>query len=116
MNNEHPVMKGLTPIESWDESYVHSKHNTNRVVLAERRDEKGNEPYTWVRQVGKGARLLHRVGPRPADLGQSAVHRARRKRYPLGRRGGDAELRREAVMNLVKSQPNPLNSALNDHR
>jgi type 1 glutamine amidotransferase len=54
VNNEHPAMKGFTPIESWDESYVHSKHNTNRVVLAERRDEKGNEPYTWVRQAGKG--------------------------------------------------------------
>jgi len=54
VNPEHPVMKGLTPIESWDETYVHSKHNTNRVVLAERRDDNGNEPYTWVREVGKG--------------------------------------------------------------
>jgi len=54
VNSEHPVMKGLMPIESWDETYVHSKHNTNRVVLAERRDDKGNEPYTWVREVGKG--------------------------------------------------------------
>lgn len=51
---DHPVMKGLSTIESWDESYVHSKHNTNRVVLAERRDDKGNEPYTWVREAGKG--------------------------------------------------------------
>ena len=24
------------------------------IVLAERRDEKGNEPYTWVREAGKG--------------------------------------------------------------
>jgi type 1 glutamine amidotransferase len=54
INNEHAVMKGLTPIESWDESYVHSKHNTNRIVLSERRDDKGNEPYTWVRDAGKG--------------------------------------------------------------
>jgi putative membrane-bound dehydrogenase-like protein len=51
---EHPVMKGLSPIESWDETYVHEKHNTNRVVLAERRDDKGAEPYTWVRDYGKG--------------------------------------------------------------
>jgi len=54
VNADHPVMKGITPIESWDESYVHSKHNTNRLVLAERRDDKGNEPYTWVREAGKG--------------------------------------------------------------
>ena len=51
---DHPVMKGLAPIESWDETYVHTKHNTNRLVLAERRDDKGAEPYTWVRQYGKG--------------------------------------------------------------
>lgn len=51
---EHPVMKGLTSIESWDESYVHTKHNEDRTVLAERRDDKGNEPWTWVREFGKG--------------------------------------------------------------
>lgn len=53
-HHEHPVMKGVEPIESWDETYVHAKHNANRIVLAERRDEKGAEPYTWVRQHGKG--------------------------------------------------------------
>jgi type 1 glutamine amidotransferase len=37
VNADHPVMKGLSPIESWDETYVHAKHNTNRIVLAERR-------------------------------------------------------------------------------
>src|SRR5438105_9872605 len=54
VNTEHPVMKGLSPIEGWDETYVHTKHNTNRIVLAERRDNNGNEPYTWVREAGKG--------------------------------------------------------------
>lgn len=51
---DHPIMKGIEAIESWDETYVHARHNSNRVVLAERRDEKGNEPYTWVREHGKG--------------------------------------------------------------
>ena len=69
INSVHPVMKGLSPIESWDETYVHTKHNTNRIVLAERRysgtnsaaanlgntDENGGaEPWTWVREHGKG--------------------------------------------------------------
>jgi putative membrane-bound dehydrogenase-like protein len=54
VNSEHPIMKDVPPIESWDETYVHTKHNTNRIVLAERRDDKGAEPYTWVRQHGKG--------------------------------------------------------------
>jgi len=69
VNGDHPVMKGLTPIESWDETYVHTKHNTDRIVLAERRypgtnamtanlgdtsDSGGAEPYTWVRDYAKG--------------------------------------------------------------
>jgi putative membrane-bound dehydrogenase-like protein len=54
VNSDHPIMKGVQPIENWDETYVHTKHNANRVVLAERRDAQGNEPYTWVREAGKG--------------------------------------------------------------
>ena len=52
---EHPIMKGLSPIESWDETYVHHKHNdANRIVLAVREDKDGKEPWTWVRTQGKG--------------------------------------------------------------
>src|SRR5438128_8610037 len=51
---DHPVLQGLSPIESWDETYVHTRHNTNRIVLAERRDDRGAEPYTWVREHGQG--------------------------------------------------------------
>lgn len=51
---DHPVMTGLAEIESWDETYVHHRHNTNRIVLAERRDENGAEPWTWVREHGRG--------------------------------------------------------------
>lgn len=54
VNPDHPVMKGLSAIESWDETYVHTKHNPDRVVLAERRDDEGAEPWTWVREHGKG--------------------------------------------------------------
>jgi putative membrane-bound dehydrogenase-like protein len=50
----HPVMTGLEPIESWDESYVHTRHNPDRQVLAERRDGDAAEPYTWIRQHGRG--------------------------------------------------------------
>ena len=45
---------GRAPIESWDETYVHVRHNTNRVVLSERRDGTNAEPYTWVREAGRG--------------------------------------------------------------
>jgi len=52
---DHPVMKGLKPFTTWDETYVHTRHNTvDRTVLMERVDSEGREPYTWVRTQGKG--------------------------------------------------------------
>ena len=51
---EHPVMAGMTPFQVWDETYVHTKHNPDRVVLMERVDDAGREPWTWVRTQGKG--------------------------------------------------------------
>ncbi len=48
---DHPVMKGFAGFESWDETYVHDRHNeVGRTVLEYRE----NEPWTWVRQEGKG--------------------------------------------------------------
>src|SRR5882724_3106392 len=54
LHGEHPVLQGVSPIKSWDETYVHEKHNTNRIVLAERVEGELHEPYTWVRTSGKG--------------------------------------------------------------
>ncbi|GEM_PF-530890 len=52
---DHPVMQGLEPFTTWDETYVHTRHNPeNRTVLMERVDENGREPYTWVRTQGNG--------------------------------------------------------------
>ena len=51
----HPIMKGLEPFTTWDETYVHNKQNpVDRTVLMERVDAQGREPYTWVRKQGKG--------------------------------------------------------------
>ena len=51
----HPVMQGIQPFSTWDETYVHDKHNTvNRTVLMERVDAQGREPWTWVRTQGQG--------------------------------------------------------------
>src|SRR5207247_5089764 len=52
---QHPIMKGFTGFESWDETYVHTRHNTrDRVVLEYRVEGKAKEPWTWVRTQGKG--------------------------------------------------------------
>jgi len=52
---DHPIMQGIKPFTTWDETYVHNKNNPeNRTVLMERVDSEGREPYTWVRTQGKG--------------------------------------------------------------
>lgn len=52
---QHPVMKGYKGFESWDETYVHTKHNTkDRTVLEVRAEGDSREPWTWVRTQGKG--------------------------------------------------------------
>ena len=51
----HPIMTGLEPFRTWDETYVHTKHNEkDRHVLQVRAEGKGEEPWTWVRTQGKG--------------------------------------------------------------
>jgi uncharacterized protein len=60
VNDSHPVIKGFGGFRSWDETYVHTRHNEkDRTVLEVRRQggqAKGNkeEPWTWVRTHGKG--------------------------------------------------------------
>ncbi|GHC66780.1 PVC-type heme-binding CxxCH protein [Roseibacillus persicicus] len=50
VNRTHPITKDLEPVNAWDETYVHSDHNDDRVILQKRDDE----PWTWVREVGQG--------------------------------------------------------------
>jgi putative membrane-bound dehydrogenase-like protein len=50
----HPAMKGIQEFETWDETYVHSKVNPDKQVLMERVEGDKREPYTWVRNEGKG--------------------------------------------------------------
>jgi putative membrane-bound dehydrogenase-like protein len=52
---EHPILKGYASFTSWDETYLHRRHNEkDRVVLEYRVDGKVKEPWTWVRTHGKG--------------------------------------------------------------
>ncbi len=57
---DHPIMQGFSGFESWDESYIHHRHNEkDRIVLSYRTtkpQEQGREkePWTWIRTHGKG--------------------------------------------------------------
>lgn len=51
---EHPAIEGVPAVESWDETYVHHKHNPDKTVLAVRDEGDHAEPWTWVRTPGAG--------------------------------------------------------------
>ncbi len=52
---EHPAMEGVQPFTTeWDETYVHEQLADDIVVLMERVDSTHREPYTWVKEYGKG--------------------------------------------------------------
>jgi putative membrane-bound dehydrogenase-like protein len=58
---EHPIMKGFKPFETWDETYVHTKLAKDIHLLQVRPESvdggqggDGEEPWTWVRNEGKG--------------------------------------------------------------
>jgi putative membrane-bound dehydrogenase-like protein len=54
VNTEHPTMQGLAEFSTWDETYVHDKIADDIEVLMERVDGEHREPWTWVKQHGKG--------------------------------------------------------------
>ncbi len=55
VDEKHPIMKGFAPFHTWDETYVHRKHNEKDRHLLQVREEGGREePWTWVRTQGKG--------------------------------------------------------------
>jgi putative membrane-bound dehydrogenase-like protein len=71
----HPTLAGVTPFQVWDETYVHTKHNTDRTVLMERVDAVGREPWTWVRTHGKGRVFYTAYGHDERVWGHPMFHR-----------------------------------------
>jgi len=53
-SSTHPVLEGVPEFESWDETYVHMKHNPDKEVLSVRVEGNHEEPWTWVRDQGNG--------------------------------------------------------------
>ncbi|TAE54242.1 MAG: ThuA domain-containing protein, partial [Bacteroidetes bacterium] len=71
---KHPVTEGLSPFETWDETYVHSGLSNDRTVLMERVDSAGHEPWTWVREEGKGRVFYTAYGHDARTWSQPAFH------------------------------------------
>ncbi len=106
---DHPVMKGYTGFESWDETYVHHKHN---------RKAGPSSPTTWTRQhasPGPGCGLRGRgVSSTPPgvsderDLGPPRLREPAGTRDPLGlgnRPGPRRGIRRACPLPLPTMTP-----------
>lgn len=72
---EHPIMAGLIPFATWDETYAHTKHHPEgRTVLQTRPDPAGDEPWTWAREHGKGRVFYTAYGHDHRTWGQPGFH------------------------------------------
>lgn len=47
---DHPILKGIVPFYAKDETYVHSNLSDDKEIIIMR----GDEPWTWTREQGKG--------------------------------------------------------------
>jgi uncharacterized protein len=75
VDSNHPIMKGLELFRTWDETYVHAKHNEKDRTVLEVRDEKGrDEPWTWVRTQGKGRVFYTAYGHDQRTWGHPGFH------------------------------------------
>lgn len=75
VDSEHPIMAGLAPFKTWDETYVHTKHNPqDRIILQVRPDPAGDEPWTWIRTHGKGRVFYTAYGHDNRTFGHPGFH------------------------------------------
>ncbi len=72
---DHPIMRGLEPFRTWDETYVHQRHNDeHRQVLQTRSEGDHEEPWTWVRSEGKGRVFYTAYGHDAQTWGNPGFH------------------------------------------
>ena len=84
---DHPVMKGFKGFESWDETYVHTKHNEKAGRCSKiARKARRQGAVDVGPHARKRARVLHRVGPRSSHLGQQGFQELDRARHSLADR------------------------------
>ena len=53
-DKDHPAMASLEEFSTWDETYVHHNIGKDITVLMERVEGDHREPWTWVREHGRG--------------------------------------------------------------
>ena len=106
---DHPAIDDVPTWESWEETYIHTKHNpVNRTVLEVRRENGHDEPWTWVRTYGNGRVFYTAWGHDQRTWGQPGFQQmvGRAARWTAG----DAALQRvaQAAPPPMMDLPEPL--------
>ncbi|WP_109699295.1 PVC-type heme-binding CxxCH protein [Chitinophaga deserti] len=74
LDTTHPVMQGLQPFTTWDETYIHDHLSDDRTVLQERPEQGRNEPWTWVKEYGSGRVFYTAYGHDERTWSQTGFH------------------------------------------
>ena len=86
---DHAIMQGFTSFSSWDETYVHTKHNDkDRTILEYRAERDVKEPWTWVRTHGKGRVFYTAWGHDQRTWGHEGFQNLAGARRAVGVRAG----------------------------
>ncbi|HUH46515.1 MAG TPA: PVC-type heme-binding CxxCH protein, partial [Arenibacter sp.] len=75
IDNTHPTMQGLEEFSTWDETYVHDKLGKDITVLMERVEGEHHEPWTWVKNHGKGKVFYTAYGHDERTWNHPAFHK-----------------------------------------
>lgn len=74
VNKDHPVTQGFESFVTWDETYEHSKIAKDITVLMERVEGDHREPWTWVKNYGKGRVFYTAYGHDEKTWGNPGFH------------------------------------------
>ncbi len=74
LDTTHPIMQGLQPFTTWDETYIHDHLSDDRTVLQERSEHGRNEPWTWVKEYGDGRVFYTAYGHDERTWSQKGFH------------------------------------------
>lgn len=89
---QHPIMRGYESFETWDETYVHDRLTDDRTILQLRE----KEPWTWVREQGKGKVFYTAYGHDMRCWDQPEFHELLRRAI-LWSVGGDVRAKLSAM-------------------
>jgi len=87
VGRDHPALRGVAEFATTDETYVHRELARDRTVLQVRDEEGREEPFTWVREQGKGRVYYTALGHDARTWAQPPFHAqlAQAVRWAAGR-------------------------------